>query len=181
MHKTATKYAAELDAVGYDAAKVAEIETLAVDLDKADQHQEKFKGSRGVITQTRIRTHNTLWDITVAVSRVGKRIFKDNAARYNLYLLPASDENPAELSITGAVSDSVGGNPIEDAEVAIASENISVFTDSNGNFAIANLADGSYTLDVSAIGYTPQTINDVAVDGSDNEPTGLNIQLVATS
>ncbi len=160
-------------------AKVAEIETMAVDLDKADQHQEKFKGSRGVITQTRIQTHNALWDITVAVSRVGKRIFKDNAARYNLYLLPASDENPAELSITGAVTNSVTGNPIEDAEVAIASESISVFTDSNGQFAIASLTDGSYDLQVSASGYTTQTINGVLVDASNEQPTVVNVQLVA--
>lgn len=179
LHTTATKYAAELTTAGYNAAAIAEIETLMVALDTANTTQEKFKGDRGVITQTRISAHNALWDITTRTSKAGKVVFRNDAARYNLCLLPASDENPAQLSIIGIVTDQATSDPIQEAEVSIASEGITVLTDSNGAFGIASLANGSYNLEVAHPNYQATSLNDVVVDDSGDVPTSADAQMVA--
>ncbi|MCB9191087.1 MAG: carboxypeptidase regulatory-like domain-containing protein [Flavobacteriales bacterium] len=160
--KTATKYAAELAAVGFDAAAVAEIDLLAKTLNDANIAQEKFKGTRQLTTEERIQQHNKVWDITVRVSRAGKIIFMNDPAKYQLFLLPASSESGEDISISGTVT-AQGGGVIEGATVSIASLSIDTETDSNGNYVFGNLNAGTYTLDVSADGYAPATVENVEV------------------
>jgi hypothetical protein len=177
--KTATKYAAQLAAVGYDAADVAEIDTLSVALNDANIAQEKFKGTRQLTTEDRIIAHNAAWDIMVRVSKAGKIIFMNDPAMYQLFLLPASSESGEDISISGTLTDSNGGAPIEGATVSIASLSIDTETDSNGNYVFGNLATGSYTLDFEADGYAPTTVDNVAV--TSGQTTDVDVSLTAAS
>lgn len=174
--KTATKYAAELAAVGYDAAAVAEIETLSVALNDSNIAQEKFKGTRQLTTEERIVKHNAVWDITVRVSKAGKIIFMNDPAKYQLFLLPASNESGEDISISGTVV-SDAGTALESASVSIPSLSIDTETDSNGNYVFGNLDAGSYTLNFSADGYAPTVVENVQV--TDGETTDLDVTLNA--
>ena len=160
---TATKYAADLAAAGYDAAAVAEIENLKDVLDRANNDQEKFKGTRLVLTEDRKKDMNKAWDTMVRVSKAGKTIFVNDPAKYQLFLLPASSETGEDISISGTVT-AEDTTPIVGAEVSITALSISVTTDSNGNYAMGQVPDGTYTLDFTATGYQPQSIADVAVE-----------------
>lgn len=60
--------------------------------------------------------------------------------------------------ITGTVRDSVSGEPLPFASVAIAGTNQGAFTDKDGAFRLINLDAGSYTLSVSYVGYTSRTM-----------------------
>lgn len=171
---TATKYAAQLATVNYDAAAVAEIGTLKTALDNADIAQEKFKGTRQTITEERIVKHNAVWDITVRVSKAGKIIFMNDPAKYQLFLLPASSESGEDISISGTVT-STDNTPIEGAIVNIAALNIDTETDSNGKYVFGNLDAGSYTIAISADGYAPTTIENVQV--TDGETTDVDVTL----
>lgn len=175
LFKTATKYAAQLAAVNYDAAAVAEIQTLGNALNDANIAQEKFKGTRVVTTEERVVAHNAAWDVMVQVSKAGKIIFRNDPAKYQLFLLPASSETGEDISISGTVTD--GTDPIEGATVSIGSLSIDVTTDSNGSYAFGNLSDGSYDLDFSADGYVPQTVSGVQVVAG--ETADVDVQLVA--
>lgn len=172
--KTATKYATELAAEGYDAAAVTEIETLGNALNDANIAQEKFKGTRVSTTEERIIAHNAAWDIMVQVSKAGKIIFMNNPAKYQLFLLPASSESGEDISISGTVT-STDNTPIEGATVNIAALNIDTETDSNGKYVFGNLDAGSYELEFSADGYAPTTVENVQV--TDGETTETNVTL----
>lgn len=174
---TATKYTAELASVGYDAAAVAEIESLLVDLDKANNKQEKFKGTRLVLTEDRKKDMNKAWDTMVRVSKAGKTIFVNDPAKYQLFLLPASSETGEDISISGTVT-AADTTPLEGAEVSIAALSITVTTDSNGNYAMGQVPDGTYTLDFSAVGYQPQSVADVVVE--EGTTTDMDVTLTPT-
>lgn len=175
---TATKYAVELDAVGYNAAAVAEIDVLRADLDKANNDQEKFKGTRTLKTEERIIAMNKAWDVMVQVCKAGKIIFAADPAKYQLYLLPASSETGQDISIAGLVTD-VSDNPLEDVTVRVDELAVEITTDSNGNYVFGNLPEGTYTLTFSLAGYTSQTIPNVEVQAG--ETTTVNVQLVSVS
>lgn len=92
---TADKYKAELLAKNYTQAMIDEIETLKKDLNDANTAQEKFKKTKGVKLQDRIKLLNAAWAIDREVSHVGKLIYKkqDNFAKYIRYLLPPSEQS----------------------------------------------------------------------------------------
>lgn len=171
---TATKYAAELDAAGYDAAAVADIDTKRIDLDKANTAQEKFKGTRLVTTEDRIIAMNKAWDTMLQVSKAGKSIFSANQAKYQWFLLPATSESGSDISIAGTVT-ATDGTPIQGAEIAIAALSLTATTDSNGKYVFALLPEGSYTLDVTAAGYQPLTLSGISV--TEDQTTTANVQL----
>lgn len=178
LHTTATKYSTQLIAVNYLAPAIAEIDTLRSALDNANNAQELFMAQRPLITQTRINAHNATWAFSVSVARAAKSIFRNDPARYNMYLLPASDEDQSTLNIIGTVTDKNTGQPIQGAQVKITTLGIQVTTDSNGKFAIANLPSGTYDLLISAAFYQTLAINGVMVDADSGSPTVADAALI---
>jgi hypothetical protein len=177
FHGTALKYAAQLAAVNYSAAAIAEIDTLRTALDDANMAQERFEGQRPLATQTRIETHNALWDITVQVSTAAKSIYRNNPALFNMFLLPPSDETSEKISITGLMTDSVTSQPIEGGTVAVPALDISVTTDSNGRYNLAMLPNGPHDLNASAPGYDSTVLTGVVVNNANKAATVRNIAL----
>ena len=178
LHTTATKYSAQLIAQNYLAPAIAEILTLRTALDNANNAQEKAIATRLLVTQTRINAHNATWNPTVSVARASKTVFRNDPARYNMYLLPASDEEQAALNITGTVTDKVTGLPLTDAEVKLTALAITVTTDTNGRYALANLPSGTYDLLISATFHTTLAINGIVVDADSGSPTVADAALV---
>ncbi len=177
--KTATKYAAELAAVNYNAAAVAEIQTLGTTLNDANIAQEKFKGTRWTITETRIVAHNAAWDVMLQVSKAGKVIFQKSPAKYQWFLLPASSESGEDISINGTVTDGSTNTALQDVVVGIASLGIETTTDSNGKYVFGNLASGTYSLLFSADGYAPTTQENVVVSSGDTTEIDVTLNPVA--
>jgi hypothetical protein len=159
FHKVATKYKVQLAAKGYPQAKVDEIKTLGDALDAANTDQEVFIGTQPVATQERNIAYNDVWDIMVNVCTAGKNIFRQNFAKYQLYLLPPGEESAEVLSIVGVITDLANGNPVANAKVRINSLNIEVFTNAQGQYEFGGLEDGTYTLDVTHADYNPASAN----------------------
>ncbi len=160
----ATKYKTQLIAKGYLQTKIDEIETLRTALDTANQNQELFKGNQPVSTQERINVYNDLWAIMVKVCTAGKRIFKNDFAKLQRYLLPPGEETAEAFIISGTVTDSVTNALLEDVVVNIASLNLSMQTGTNGKYGFGGVPDGDYTLSAKLPGYNDGTA-DVTVAG----------------
>lgn len=174
----ATEYAAELAAVGYDAAQVTEIQALASTLDTANITQNKFKRQRRRLTHDRIAAYNAVWAVVTKVARVGKLVFIDSPAQYNEYLLPTTEERRELLSLTGRVADASTDEPITQAEATIEELAITVESDSNGLYGFGALPAGTYTLRVGKEGYATVSVADVVVQ--EGETTDQDVGLTAT-
>ncbi len=166
FHKIATKYSAQLIAVNYTAPKIAEILTRYEALRDADIAQEVFIKNRPVKTQERISLMNAAWAIEKTICNAGKRIYKNNFAKYQRYLLPPGEEAAEALSITGRVTNSAGGAAEEGVEVRIDALDISVFTNAAGLYNLGGLPAGTYELLFrKATLQDKQVPNVVVVDG----------------
>lgn len=107
LHESATKYATELDSAGFDASKVAEIQTYAQALQNANLAQEQAKGSRANLSEARIILLNSAWGMLQNIRKAAKVIYMDNWGKWQLYLLPwggANEPPPTQpTEFTGVV------------------------------------------------------------------------------
>lgn len=175
---TATKYATQLDAVNFDAAKLANINSLANALDSANQIQNNFIKSRPVATSERITAYNKIWDSVTLVARAAKIIYRNNPVKYNQFLLPATHESDAALSLKGKVINTATSEPVENAAISVLGLDITVHTDSNGRYGIGLIEEGSYDLTSYAAGF--ETVNITNVPVNEGITTVQNFNLTET-
>ena len=64
---------------------------------------------------------------------------------------------PTFGSVAGTITDATSGDPLEGVTVEVLSEGISTTTNASGYYKI-NLDPGSYTVEVSAFGYEPESV-----------------------
>jgi outer membrane receptor protein involved in Fe transport len=81
--------------------------------------------------------------------------------------------------ISGTVKDKKTGETLVGVTVKIAGTKLGASTDIEGRFMIAGLTTGTYTLEVSYVGYVTQTITDVEI--KENAVTPLNVILEESS
>ncbi len=67
-------------------------------------------------------------------------------------------------SITGKVTDTTTGMAISGASITVTPGPYYAITDGSGIYTISSIPSGNYTPNVSAIGYNPATINNIAVN-----------------
>lgn len=170
FHSIAEKYHTQLIAAGYLQAKIDEIETFANLLKDKNVSQEVEKGGRYVATQDRITVMNACWEPMAAVAKAGKAIYYNNYAKFQHYILPASDENSEALNIKGTVKNAAGGAVIAGALVRIISLGIETLTDSHGRFVFGGLAAGPYLLNVTKDGFTEAAQDVTIVEGELLQP-----------
>lgn len=178
----ATKYSAQLTApaVNFTAARIAEIETTKDALDTANNDQEVFIQNMLTLTQTRIEKLNAVWTICTDVAGTGKFIFKNNAAKYQHYLLPASEEAPGVLSLIGTVTESTTGSPVAEVEVLVEDPMgpvlVSVETGADGKYGVGALDVGSYNVRFIHINY-PEVVFPINI--TEGQTATLDVQLNA--
>ncbi len=175
FYSTAMKFKVDLIANGYTQVRIDEIKTIGDGLDVKNQAQEDFMIALNDQTKSRYDANNKAWEIMVRVCTAGKRIFIDNYARYQHYLLPPGEENPQVLSISGTVTDSANGNPLEGVLVNIASLGIDATTDISGKYNFGGLPDGIYALEFSVASYVTKTVNATVAGGV---AVVVNVQMV---
>jgi iron complex outermembrane receptor protein len=79
--------------------------------------------------------------------------------------------------IKGKITDEKNGSALPGVSILVQSTNNGTVTDADGNFTI-NIAEGSYNIVVSFIGYTPQIIPAVVTAGA---TTTLNVSMAESS
>lgn len=174
FHGKATKYKTEHIAKNYTQLMIDEIETRRKALDDANQAQEDFIGTLGVDTQERYAKNNGVWDTMVKVCTAGKRIYKNDFAKYQRYLLPPGEESPAALSISGIVTDRANGNPLEGANIDVQPADVQTLSAANGRYSFGVLDDGDYIVTITLANYITKTANVTIAGGNAVE---LNVQL----
>jgi Carboxypeptidase regulatory-like domain len=177
FHAVATKYKVQLIAKNYTQLKIDEILTRYTALKDADIAQELFIKNRPVKTQERIIKFNDAWAIERTICEAGKRIYKDDYAKYQRYLLPPGEETPEAVSITGTVTNSAGGAPEEGVEVAIEALAITVLTNAAGLYAIGGLPAGTYSVVFNKATLQEKKVDNVVV--VDGVPTVVNVAMDA--
>lgn len=88
LYNVANKYAAQLNNVNFDAAKIEHINHLANLLDQANREQNSYISGKQTITANRIATYNNLWAILVQVAEAAQIVYADNKVKYKQYILP---------------------------------------------------------------------------------------------
>ncbi len=179
VYVAANKYAVQLAAKGFDAAKITYINTLRTALDNANKNQNNFITNRPVVTTGRVSAYNKMWEYVTQVARAAKIVYRLNPSKYNQYLLPGSDEEDEAISLKGKVTDTATGLPIVNAEVTIVELDITAKTDNNGKFVFGNIEPGEYELSCTATGYSTATLTSIAI--IEDVVTTQNFTLVAVS
>lgn len=156
LHGKAIKFAPALAAANFTAAMTGAINMAKNALAAANNAQEAFKLSMPGITRARIVAHNAVWNTYVRpVAETGKLIFRNDHSKYQIYLLPASDETDENINFDGEVR-SAAGVPLDAVAVYIPALGVTVLTDSNGRFAMAVLPVGNYVVRFTKAGYVAQ-------------------------
>src|SRR2546428_8967876 len=95
-----------------------------------------------------------------------------------LAFIPAVLKAGTTGKIAGHVKDSQTNEALAGVNVVIDGTTLGAATDVEGYFAILNVPPGRYTVSASAIGYTRESVTDVAV--SVDLTTTLDLQLAST-
>lgn len=167
--KAANKYSTELIAADYTQAKIDEILTLRTAFEKANGDQNEAIKERGTLTQERIKLYNKVWHILQRISKASKSIYRNNAAKLQIFLLPGPGNNPREdLALIGIVKNTATNLPEENTLVSLPDLNLSSTTDEKGQYAFAaSTPAGTHTITAAKTGFATTTdtatIND---DGS---------------
>lgn len=180
LYNVATKYTTQITdpAVGYPAASIAQLQTLANNLLSTNIDQEIHKKEQVKTTQDRINALNAPWKRRQLVSSAAKLVYDDNYAKYQQYLPPASEGNPDDYAILGKITDQATNQAIADAVVSIGALGISISSDDLGNYGIAdNMPPANYEMEVSKDGYQSQIIQ-VSISSADETIT-VNVKLEA--
>jgi len=78
-------------------------------------------------------------------------------------------------NIHGSISDATTEKGIEFVQVKVVELSVGCITDENGNFEIGDIPEGSYSLELSMLGYVTERINNYKVDATNSRP--LTIEL----
>ena len=85
--------------------------------------------------------------------------------------------NPDEFSITGTITNSTTGLPVEGAAIIVESPEVIVLTETNGKYYVPKLSAGTYQMTVHKDGYANQLIEGIVItDGTINT---IDAQLAA--
>lgn len=92
LHESATKYTTQLTDANFDAVRIAEIQTLAQELQALNTQQEAAKGGRSTASNDRVILLNHAWSMTQTVRKAAKVIYMNNWGKWQLYNIPWGGE-----------------------------------------------------------------------------------------
>ena len=161
----ANNYDTELIAVNFTAPMIANILVVRDELNVklSEQHQQITE--RPIATQNRVQLLNEVWDIRLQVGKASKVVFKDDVAKYRIYLLPASEEAGTVFNFTGTVTELGSGIALENASITLGGDIPVIISDSNGKFGGAQIPVGVYTAHIVLDGYLSKDVPVTIVNG----------------
>ena len=137
LYHTAIKYSNELAAQSFTPDMAEDIKAQAQQLHDLKVELENVKNGRPTLTSDRIDQLNALYKTTDMVCEAGKKIFKNNTARYKCYVF-YDNIQPAVLKIT-LVTNQTPLKPVNLQVIGATGNNITVdFGDGMGNKIIFN-------------------------------------------
>ena len=80
-----------------------------------------------------------------------------------LILISSQVLSQSNMRLTGQVRDSETGFPLADVAIQVEKTPYGAFTDADGFFHIENISSGTYSIQISRLGYQSQTISDVQI------------------
>lgn len=129
MSKAAVKDQTDLIAKGYNAAKIAEIQTIRTELQNANTNQEVFKKQRPKLTEDRIVVLNTCYDFVTQVNAAAQLVYKTDYAKQKQFVY-----NPSSTSVSEEFTGKVAANAIKNV-ATIPFKDDTVFTFRNTGLA----------------------------------------------
>ncbi len=88
LYEVAETHKAALNGVGMTDANIAQIETHAEDLLKADRDQETFKRTRTRLARARTTALNHMWSFVTQTASAAEIIFRGDEANLSMFKLP---------------------------------------------------------------------------------------------
>ncbi|MFN8284097.1 MAG: hypothetical protein U0U67_12835 [Chitinophagales bacterium] len=86
LYATCLEYAPELNAKGFGAAAIAEIDTIKTELEQSGQSQSGAKKERLVQTENRIKILNACYAMMAQVNKAAQLVFRNDYAKQNQYV-----------------------------------------------------------------------------------------------
>lgn len=179
------KYKAELTTKGLSQEAIEQCNQIAIDLDQANIQQQQAKKARYIATGNRVKAYDQLWQLIGNVAKAGKLIFEAQADYQRNYILDDAprkktikqgDTETVTATLQGCITDAQTNQAIEDAIVEIQGTTHSTTTDQNGEFYIDEISPATYTLAISAVGYTQLQACNIRL-APDNEEQEFNFSL----
>jgi len=154
MHKLADgDLKAPLLAQNCTQAQIDQILTLRDALRTTDFDQNVFRNNETVDTDARVGILNNAWSFVTKVRNAAEVVFDDDPVLLNLFLLPRRTERQEMFNVLGNISQAGSGNVLADVAVEVLGTGISTTTDEDGNFGLAEMAAGGYTLRLTRAGH----------------------------
>ncbi|MCC7439450.1 MAG: TonB-dependent receptor [Armatimonadetes bacterium] len=75
----------------------------------------------------------------------------------------SASQNSAAGEVRGGVINQATGDPVTGATIVVVGTKLGAYSDVRGTFTIRNVPQGSYTLRVTSVGFTPQELTDVKI------------------
>lgn len=182
---TLEKYKNDLILKGLAMEMIDETTQLGTELENANIAKEQAKRARFIVTGMRIKAYDDLWKLISNVAKAGKIIFEGEPEYYRNYILDnapkkktltIADEEINSAFLQGKVTAADTHKVIEDTIVEILTTQLSAITDEKGEFYIDEVAPGTYSIKITAIGYKELIKPDVKLI-SDNEDQEFNFEL----
>lgn len=86
MYKSCIKYKTQLEAKGFGAAAIAEIQSIRNELQTSNTDQKLFKKERPRLTEERIVILNNCFEYVTEVNAAAQRVYKDDFAKRNQFV-----------------------------------------------------------------------------------------------
>jgi Carboxypeptidase regulatory-like domain len=187
--------AVALDAVGFDAAKITEFETLVSELDVYNTEQNNKMDERQDARAAEEELFVAMFEYIDKVSSVGKSMYtfkqKQKYDDFSISNLKGrinhgrkkkpEDEGGEETApiydvMIGRVTDKMTDEPLENVVVRLEGTEVMIDTDEEGEFYLDEIPSGVYTVSFSKRGYVVGTQHNVEVGTS--EMADLRVELI---
>jgi flagellin-specific chaperone FliS len=170
------KYKTQMLAAGFTQPMIDELEDMWKELAQENTDQNVFVKTTTLDTQAREAVMNTAHAFARKVNAASKAMYYDDVIKQNLYLFPRSDESAQSFSLVGNVSEQGTGNLMKNVSVQVMQNGIVRKTDAQGEYGVAGLGAGTFTLQFTRTGYQPLTLDVTITDPL--TPTVLNAVMV---
>jgi len=182
---TARDKKTQLTEVGLTDAMITRLETQSAIFNDMLTSQKVFEMQRAEETEKRIIAGNELYTLLIEICEIGKNVWLGrDEAKYNEYLLyPGEAGNHEQVNgtgnITGLVTDFESGKTLTGVTVSVVIDEtaLTTTTDEQGEYALAEIPVGLYSVTATLTGYAIATQNNVEVSEDEDIPCDFQLKI----